>query len=196
MDVSAAVPADAMNASPRQRERARRSVELTGYVSRADGSTTAIQMLDLSYDGCRIGVDADLLAGERITISVPERGAIEAEVRWAKEGMAGLAFLPAAEETRLHVPRKNERVRVTAEVQLRRPGLTNFRVRIFDVSPAGCRIEFVDRPRANDRVWVKFDGLETLDAAVCWVDGFMAGVSFLKQLHPAVFDMLLTRLRT
>jgi hypothetical protein len=41
---------------------------------------------------------------------------------------------------------------------------------------------------------LKFDGLEALEAEVCWVDGFVAGLQFDKPIHPAVFDLLLERL--
>ena len=33
-----------------------------------------------------------------------------------------------------------------------------------------------------------------LEANVCWVDGFTAGLSFEKPMHPAVFELLVERL--
>ena len=91
--------------------------------------------------------------------------------------------------------RRSERTALIAEVALRRAGKLNFRVRVFDVSRLGCRLEFVERPALEERVWVKFDGLEALEAQVCWVDGFNAGLAFNAPIHPAVFDQLLARLR-
>jgi hypothetical protein len=41
---------------------------------------------------------------------------------------------------------------------------------------------------------LKFDGLEAIEAEVCWVEGFVAGLQFDKPIHPAVFDLLLHRL--
>jgi hypothetical protein len=43
-------------------------------------------------------------------------------------------------------------------------------------------------------VLVKFDGLEALEAEVCWVEEFTAGLRFEKPMHPAVFDLLVERL--
>lgn len=80
-----------------------------------------------------------------------------------------------------------------AEVTLRRPGHNNFPVRVYDASAHGCRIEFVERPRVHDRVWVKFPGLEALEATVCWVQGFVGGVEFEKPIHTAVFDALIAK---
>ena len=82
-----------------------------------------------------------------------------------------------------------------AEVSLRRSGKLNFRARVFDVSPLGCRIEFVERPQVEELVWIKFDALESVEGQVCWVDGFTAGVAFSAPIQPAVFDQLLARLR-
>lgn len=91
--------------------------------------------------------------------------------------------------------RRSERVALDASISLRRAGQLNYRVRIFDVSLHGCRVEFVERPRLDENLWVKFDGLQPLEAEVCWIDGFTAGVDFLHPIHPAVFDLLLQRLR-
>lgn len=55
--------------------------------------------------------------------------------------------------------------------------------------------DFVDRPDVGEHVWVKFDGLEAIEATVCWIAGFKAGLKYTKPIHPAVFDLLLTRVR-
>ena len=90
--------------------------------------------------------------------------------------------------------RRTERVAVNAEVALRRSGQLNYRVRVFDASPLGCRLEFVERPQLEERVWVKFDRLDPLEGIVCWVDGFYAGIEFTAPMHLAVFESLVPRL--
>ena len=89
--------------------------------------------------------------------------------------------------------RRTERVAFDAQVALRRSGQLNYRVRVFDASPLGCRLEFVERPQLEERVWVKFDRLDAIEGVVCWVDGFCAGVEFAKPMHPAVFDSLVPK---
>ncbi|WP_309662886.1 PilZ domain-containing protein [Sphingomonas sp.] len=91
-------------------------------------------------------------------------------------------------------PRKSARVGLEAEVSLRRSGHNNYRANVHDVSQEGCKVDFVERPRLDEIVWVKFEGLEALEAIVCWVDGFAAGLEFQRPVHPAVFDVLLKRL--
>lgn len=95
---------------------------------------------------------------------------------------------------RTPLPRKSVRVGLDAEVFLRRCGQTNYRAHVFDVSQHGCRVEFIERPALDEIVWVKFEGLEALEACVCWVDGFAAGLEFQKPVHYAVFGVLVERL--
>jgi hypothetical protein len=174
----------------------RRSVRMRGYALRGDGSTHQIYVLDLSYEGCGIETPAEFAIGEALKLSVLQRGAIDAEVRWYADGKAGLAFTPPAAEAKKHWPRRSQRVSLAADVTLRRLGHANFRVTVGDASPEGCKVQLVERPSDGERVIVKFDGLEALEAEVCWVDGFTAGLRYSRQMHPAVFDLLVERLRS
>jgi hypothetical protein len=91
--------------------------------------------------------------------------------------------------------RRSARIALHSEVSLRRSGSSTYRVSIYDISQHGCKIEFVERPMLDERIWVKFGGLEALECTVCWVDGFVAGVEFNRALHSAVFNHLLGNLR-
>jgi hypothetical protein len=91
--------------------------------------------------------------------------------------------------------RRSDRVQLSAFVALRRSGQLNYLVRILDASLHGCRVEFVERPKLDEQLWVKFDGLQPLEAEVCWVDGVTAGLNFLRPIHPAVFAGLIAGAR-
>ena len=82
-----------------------------------------------------------------------------------------------------------------ATVSLRRSGKLNYRVRVFDASLHGCRVEFVDRPGIREQLWVKFDGLQAIEAEVCWTKGFTTGVRFRQPIPPAVFALLVAKLK-
>ena len=181
-----------MEAFPKRAER--RPVGLSGDALLPDGSKVEISLVDLSYEGCKIRTSKMLAPGDRLKLSVLQRGLIDAEVRWSEDGLAGLAFTTYDAPTRAHWPRRSQRVSVSADVTLRKPGHPNYRVRVLDASPEGCKLEFVERPREGDRIWVKFEGLETLEAEVCWIEDFVMGVNFAKVLHPAVFDLLVTKM--
>ena len=94
---------------------------------------------------------------------------------------------------KVQAPRKSARVSVEAMVKLRRRGHHNFTVQVFDLSREGCKLEFLERPQLDESVWVKFEGLEGLEATVCWIDGNCAGVEFVRPIHSAVFDLLVSR---
>lgn len=91
--------------------------------------------------------------------------------------------------------RQSDRVEINAEVVLRRAGQIRYRVCLYDLSPEGCKVEFVDRPRLAECVWVKISGLQPLEAVVRWIEGAAAGLEFRKPIHPAVYQSMLDRLQ-
>ena len=92
--------------------------------------------------------------------------------------------------------RKSARVALEAEVQLRRTGQHHYRVNVFDVSPEGCKLEFVERPRLDETVWVKFDGYDAIQSSVCWVEGHSAGIEFTRPIYPSIFETIVARLKS
>lgn len=179
---------------PPERRRPRRNVALSGYLIRDGGISHRIQLIDLNYGGCGVETSTELKPGESVTLSILDRGSISAEVRWYSDGKAGLDFEPAPRAGRKQVERRTSRVPVPGEVGLRSPGRSQYRVRVLDLSTDGCKVELVERPTVGDPMLVKFDGLDVLDAEVCWVDGHTAGLMFNNRVHPAVLDLLLRRL--
>lgn len=102
---------------------------------------------------------------------------------------------PAVQYDDVPEPRGHQRHCVDSQVTMRRAGKLSFRVRIYDVSPVGCRAEFVDRPEIGEQLWIKFDGMEALEADVRWIVGARAGLKFARPIHSAVFDLLVTKIR-
>ena len=92
-------------------------------------------------------------------------------------------------------PRKSARVSLEAEVQLRRSGQSHYRVNVHDISPEGCRLEFVERPRLDETVWVKFSGLDAIASTVCWMRGHEVGIEFNRAIYQPVFENLIARLQ-
>jgi hypothetical protein len=188
MDPSRAEPAQA-----HVERQERRPVRMYGHILLEDGTTAEAVLVDLSYEGCSIETAAELRADQPVTLSVLRRGAIEATVRWAADGKAGLYF-KALVGAKPEQTRVAERISVDAEVMLRRLGQNNYRVRLFDLSPEGCKVELIERPREGEHMLIRFEGLEALDAEVCWVNDFVAGLRFEKAFHPAVFELMVERL--
>jgi len=172
----------------------RRPVSLLGHATRQDGSAVDLVLTDLSYDGCAVDCPAGFVVGEKLKLAVNRRGSIDATVRWAAANKAGLAFDRVPDAAPAPVPRRHDRIDVEADVTLRRAGKLGFRVRLFDLSPAGCKAEFVDRPELGEQVRVKFESMESLEGSICWVAGAKAGIRFARPIHDAVFSLLLERL--
>jgi hypothetical protein len=175
--------------------RERRPVRLRALAIRGDNSTAEIYLLDLSYEGCGIETPVELERGEPIKLSVLHRGVIDAHVRWYRNGRAGLVFDPQEPSDKKQQPRRSSRTVLSADVSLRRLGQNSYRVKVTDLSPEGCKVDLVERPRIGEHMLLKFEGLEVLDAETCWVEGYVAGLRFEKPIHVAVFDLLLQRLK-
>jgi hypothetical protein len=152
-------------------------------------------VVDLSYDGCQIATDIALLPGVKLKMSVLGfGGAVDAAVRWCRNGGAGLKFKSGDVPEKSEKPRTYERIEVAAELSLRREGRQHYRARLFDLTPNGCKVEFIERPRPGDTLWAKFDGIDALESVARWVDGFYGGLEFVRPIHPAVFALLIARI--
>ena len=180
--------------APPLARRERRPLNQAAYATRADGSLVNLTVVDLSNEGCGIMCATALSVGERLEIAVADRGKIGATVRWVDGARSGLSFDTVAEPAVEQTNRLHERVSVDGEVTMRRAGKTSFRVHIYDLSPDGCKAEFVERPELNEQLWIKFDGMEALEAKVRWIVGARAGLRFSRPLYGAVFDLLVAKM--
>jgi hypothetical protein len=90
-------------------------------------------------------------------------------------------------------PRKAERKHCQIGAGLRQRGATGVAVQILDLSTHGFRAStHLDLQQGSD-VWLKLPGLEALHAQVAWTDGYLVGCQFVRPLHPAVLQMMVTR---
>ena len=183
------------NSAPSTDRELRRLVTLPGFALLEDGSTFSITLVDLSYDGCKIDSPIALLPGVELKLSVLGLGALDAQVRWSSGKKVGLTFGVNTQTAAPETPRKHCRQSLNAEVLLRGPSRPNYRTRVFDLSPTGCKIDFVERPKIGDKLWIKLEGLDALEGDVRWLDDFIGGVQFRREIHPAVFELHLARLK-
>lgn len=197
MTASATQPL-ATRPEPVERDK-RRAVHLRGHAVLADLSTLDVTVEDLSYDGCGIRTPTPLMPGQAISLGVVECGMISAQVRWYANGKAGLVFDPesGADQAGQQPQRKRQtdRVPLLADVTMRRLGKLSYRLRVFDASTHGCKVEYIERPAIAELVRIRFDGLQPIDARTCWIEGNQAGLAFERPIHPAVFDLLVARMQ-
>src|SRR3954469_8377285 len=71
----------------------RRSARLNASAQWGDGTTGAVTVTNLSYTGCRLSADRDLIKGQTLRLFLPDLGQVHAQIRWVRGGMAGARFL-------------------------------------------------------------------------------------------------------
>ena len=90
--------------------------------------------------------------------------------------------------------RKSERVALEIGAGLRQRGGTGVGIQIVDLSTDGFRATTHLQLEKGADVWLRLPGLEPLAAKVIWADPHRAGMQFERPIHPAVFELLLSRL--
>lgn len=89
--------------------------------------------------------------------------------------------------------RKAPRCHVELGAGLRQRGASGVSVQILDLSTHGFRAStHLDLPIGTD-VWLKLPGLEAWHSRVAWMNGHLVGCAFVRPLHPAVLEMVVTK---
>lgn len=92
--------------------------------------------------------------------------------------------------------RKSSRVAVDFEAGLRpRGGAAAVSVHILDLSTHGFRIDSLLDLAVGTDVWLRLPGLEPSHAKVAWTEGYISGCAFERPLHPAVLEMIISRMK-
>lgn len=60
----------------------RSRISIMGLAYRSDGTRIGVQMINLSYSGCKLKTDQPMVIGEEVKLVIPRMQPINAEVRW------------------------------------------------------------------------------------------------------------------
>jgi hypothetical protein len=74
-------------------KRNRKATSLTGVAYRPDGAWVRVHMTNLSYEGCHLLTEEEFDIGEPLTLVMPRMQHLKVQVRWVKNGQAGVRFL-------------------------------------------------------------------------------------------------------
>lgn len=80
--------------SVEQRRAQRDLVDMVSHTT-ARGRTQGIRIINISPLGLMCRTDGELLTGERVTVWLPVLKDHPAEIRWVRDGRAGMEFLEA-----------------------------------------------------------------------------------------------------
>lgn len=75
------------------RESSRRGVSHRGSVKLPNGQIFPVLVTNLSYSGCQLLAEGELVVGETVSLTLAGRGTQDAQVRWTAGDCAGLQFL-------------------------------------------------------------------------------------------------------
>ncbi|MGB3165455.1 MAG: PilZ domain-containing protein [Alteraurantiacibacter sp.] len=90
----------------------------------------------------------------------------------------------ALPENRRHDCRKH----VDIECEIRVGAKAWRKKKLRDLTPEGFQVEFLDVPGRGTPVYIRFAGIQMLEAEVCWGKADSAGCRFVNPISPYVFD--------
>jgi hypothetical protein len=90
--------------------------------------------------------------------------------------------------------RRWPRLPLEADVEFRRKRETHYQISMYDLTPHGCQIASPERLLSGEMVWVQLPSLESQSGCVKWTSEWRSGVEFERSMHPAVFEMMASRL--
>jgi hypothetical protein len=71
----------------------RKPARLTASAHWPDGTTSTVDVTQMSYLGCRLACDRALMKGQSVKLFLPDLGQVHAQIRWVRGGIAGAKFL-------------------------------------------------------------------------------------------------------
>ena len=86
-----------------------------------------------------------------------------------------------------------ERVEVSFGAALRQRGASGVSVQIADLSTNGFRVATHLELQPGTDVWLRLPGLEPCHARAVWSRGHYVGCEFVRPLHPAVLQMVVSK---
>ncbi|GAA0471460.1 hypothetical protein GCM10009096_10570 [Parasphingorhabdus litoris] len=84
---------------------------------------------------------------------------------------------------------------VEAEIFIRQSDSQLFRATLSDLSVSGFRMTSYTHLDPKKLVYIRLPGIQTLSATIKWVDYQDYGCAFTNDLHPAVLEHLIKKLR-
>ena len=89
--------------------------------------------------------------------------------------------------------RSAARTPVAVSATLRASGGHRVNVALKDISEIGFRCEYASDLRVGEQMWLKFNDFEAMEVEVIRRDGYDYGLSFLRPLHSAMLDHIVSR---
>jgi hypothetical protein len=217
VDVFAIIAQDIVS-QPGERRRMPRVETVCSALLETKAGTELVTTRDISQGGAKIDVPFALVPEERILITIDGLPPIPGVVRWSRENVAGLAFLPELRWQELMLWLKQRRTAdpqapiataggdapapappepgAEAGVQLNLParvreGTRRWSIEVASITTRSVAFDSFAALGLGSLLWIVLPGLEGWPARIVTVEGYRYTCEFTQPLHPAVLERIL-----
>jgi hypothetical protein len=215
VDVFAIIAQDIVS-QPGERRRMPRVETVCSALLETSAGTELVTTRDISQGGVKIDIPFDLRAEERILITVDGMPPLPGVVRWSRDGVAGVAFVPELRWQELMLWLKARRNSAPFEpiaprskapppapepgieegVQLNLParvreGTRRWSIDVASITTRSVTFDSFAALGMGSLLWIVLPGLEGWPARIVTVEGYRYTCEFTQPLHPAVLERIL-----
>jgi hypothetical protein len=217
VDVFAIIAQDIVS-QPGERRRMPRVETICSALLESAARTELVTTRDISQGGVKIDVPFALVPEERILLTVEGLPAIPGVVRWSRENVAGIAFLPELRWQELMLWLKGRRTAdpqapiaapgvdapepaapdpgAEAGVQLNLParvreGTRRWSIDVAAITTRSVTFDSFAALGLGSLLWIVLPGLEGWPARIVTVESYRYTCEFTQPLHPAVLERIL-----
>lgn len=217
VDVFAIIAQDIVS-QPGERRRMPRVETICSALLETAAGTELVTTRDISQGGVKLDVPFDLVPEERILITVDGLPPLQGVVRWSRERVAGVAFLPelrwqelmlwlkgrrtADPQAPMAAPKVGEPAPTAPEpgteagVQLNLParvreGTRRWSIDVAAITTRSVTFDSFAALGLGSLLWIVLPGLEGWPARIVTVEGYRYICEFTQPLHPAVLERIL-----
>jgi hypothetical protein len=219
IDVFAIIAQDIVS-QPGERRRMPRVELVCAALVEAEGWTELVTSRDVSQGGIKIDVPFALAPEQKVTVTLEGFRPVAGVVRWSRDSVAGVAFLPELSWQELMLWLKDRRQSAFRDgcapfappreapaagrpvgeseegIALNLParvreGTRRWAIEVASITTRSVTFDSFAALRLGSLLWIVLPGLEGWPARIVSVEGYRFSCEFTQPLHPAVLERIL-----
>jgi PilZ domain len=219
IDVFAFIAQDIVSQPGERRRMPRVELACTALLE-AEGRTELVTSRDVSQGGIKIDVPFTLAPEQKVTVTLDGFRPVDGVVRWSRDSVAGIAFLPELSWQEVMLWLKDRRKGAFREgcapfapprqasgegppaddgengIALNLParvreGTRRWAIEVAAITTRSVAFDSFAALRVGALLWIVLPGLEGWPARIVSVEGYRYSCEFTQPLHPAVLERIL-----
>jgi hypothetical protein len=219
IDVFAFIAQDIVSQPGERRRMPRVELACTALLE-AEGRTELVTSRDVSQGGIKIDVPFTLTPEQKVTVTLDGFRPVDGVVRWSRDAVAGIAFLPELSWQEVMLWLKDRRKGAFPEgcapfapprqapgedrpadegetgIALNLParvreGTRRWTIEVAAITTRSVAFDSFAALRVGALLWIVLPGLEGWPARIVSVEGYRYNCEFTQPLHPAVLERIL-----